>query len=176
MKTQKCWLDAGSGSENIRCTAVLEEALDADIQLPTISEPGQEILLKAKNVSGETTMLGATPNDITAELNSIDETAAQSIKLDAKRVIRNNTITEAHVDAAFSAKLAGAGSGSGSVDLSNYPTKAEAAEIAEEAIDDALSSQPSWLQYFDYYYIGVDGTQTNITGAGEPTPKEERLL
>ena len=148
---------------------VLSDALDADIQLPTITEPGQEILLKAKNVNGETTMLGATPNDITAELNSIDETAAQNIKLDAKRVIRNGTITEAHVDAAFSAKLAGVGDG-GDVDLSNYPTKAEAAEIAEEAIDDALSTAPSWLQYFDHYYSGVDGIQTDITNAGQPVP------
>ena len=153
---------------------VLAAAKAADVQLPTISSPGQEILLKAKNVSGNTIMLGATPNDITAELNSVDETANQNIKLDAKRIVRDGTVTEAHVDAAFTAKLAkigtGSGTGGGSVDLSAYYTKVEADAKIAEAVEEIFETTPDWLQYFDRYYATPDGIDTDITNAGQPVP------
>ena len=80
---------------------------DIDIEtlvLPTIGEPGQQILLKAKNVNGKTIMLGATPNDMTAELNSISDSASQTIKLGG-HVIKDNTIDEANLTTAVQNKL-----------------------------------------------------------------------
>ena len=68
-----------------------------------------------------------------------------------------------------------------SPDLNQYSTTAEIdekdAETLQEAneyTDEKFDSRPSWLKYFDYYFIGEGDTlenalKTNIIGAGVPT-------
>ena len=41
----------------------------------------------------------------------------------------------------------------------------------DDKFTDAYGSEVSWLKYFDYYYVGADEVQTNISGAGEPVPQ-----
>ena len=40
----------------------------------------------------------------------------------------------------------------------------------------AFTKEPSWLKYFDYYYIGKNGTQTNIYSAGDPIAARNATL
>ena len=64
----------------------------------------------------------------------------------------------------------GSGSGSGSTNLDDYSNTAE----TKEFIEDAFTTEESWLKYFDYWGIGAGDTlanaiKTNIDGAGVPT-------
>ena len=143
------------------------------VTLPTIGEPGQQILLKAKNVSGETIMLGATPNDITAELNSISASAGSSIKL-SSHVIRdgsvgaiqigNGQINDRHIgqgqigepkiEERLLTKILNA-----NVDLSDYSTTAETATSVDAKDATTLQAAKDYADVIDglhYSKIEVD--------------------
>ena len=57
------------------------------------------------------------------------------------------------------------------IDTAIATAKTEVEETIDAKFTESYGSELSWLKYFDYYYIGADGLNTNISGAGQPVPQ-----